>query len=602
MIGLRAALVARREAARSDTGAYAILFALLVVVLVGVAALVLDLALVRETRAANRSSADSAVVAASKSLRSLTGAWTPHAACLAAWSYLAPHIPGSADTPTGASSCDTASPSAFTDGVTVCPTTGSAATWSQGSWRVVITWPVPRYLADGTTQNPLLSQPDTRPASPTQTFNSTADGSDAGCDRIAVQVFQQSKLSLGGIFGIGSTTTSASSVARNAQTNQSVRVAGLNVLETTNCNALQSDGQSTITVGTTTNPGYISVDSDGKGTCTGNGHVVAPSSATGTGIFVRGTGGILSSYAMSSNGTPANAYDTARVPNNLNPAPVAQSARVTRSPVDVFYNCTSGCQTGGGDYIHLNVRNTLLGITASNAASNGFTVFPSSSCNVNSATTVAGAKVFVDCTALNVKNRLTFSAATTVVFKGDVNVSTTGSCIVINVPGSTTCPSTIASVDAATVTSDALVVLQSGNLSVSGPGTFVARNTMTYLANGYTSFGGDGILYLTSPEGLGCNGDVACKYGKFWKLTLWSEFTTSSSQTFKYTGGAALKLRGVMFTPNGATNLVGHSSTDQNRAQFWTRTLSVTGGGTVAMDVDPDAAITIPDYVSTLVR
>lgn len=84
-----------------DTGAYAILFAMLLVVIVGTASVVVDLALMRESRAQTRSAADAAVSAGAAALNAVDAQESsPRLACEQAWAYLLENL-GSLDDESG---------------------------------------------------------------------------------------------------------------------------------------------------------------------------------------------------------------------------------------------------------------------------------------------------------------------------------------------------------------------------------------------------------------------------------------------------------------------------------------------------------------------
>ena len=86
---------------RDERGVYAILYALLTLTMLAVAAIVVDLALMREGRATTRSASDSAVVAAASSLNPLDPSKTdPRKACQSAWKYLLVGVDDHSDFPT----------------------------------------------------------------------------------------------------------------------------------------------------------------------------------------------------------------------------------------------------------------------------------------------------------------------------------------------------------------------------------------------------------------------------------------------------------------------------------------------------------------------
>ena len=74
-------------------------------------------------------------------------------------------------------------------------------------------------------------------------------------------------------------------------------------------------------------------------------------------------------------------------------------------------------------------------------------------------------------------------------------------------------------------------------------------------------------------------------------LALWSE----SSGLYRMAGSGALSVSGVFMAPNATPFTVGGGGSQTlTNAQYIARTFSVTGGGTLAMTVDPKNAVTIP--------
>ena len=109
----------------SDDGVFAILYALLVVVLLGTAAVVVDLAMLRESRASTRSAADSAVVAAAASLNAVRPTLNdPRGGCQRAWKYLRTQLAG---LPDGSTDC-LAFPAVAVPPSATCPASAISAT------------------------------------------------------------------------------------------------------------------------------------------------------------------------------------------------------------------------------------------------------------------------------------------------------------------------------------------------------------------------------------------------------------------------------------------------------------------------------------------
>ena len=585
----------------ADEGAYAILFALLVVTLVGMLAFVLDLALLRESRASTRSVADSAVVAAGAALKDASGAWTPRAACIEGWAYLSGSI-GSDGSPT----CSQL-PATWT---TTCPTTAQTGTWSSADWRVVWTWPVPQ-------TSTLLTKPDTE-ISQSQVYNAQVDGASA-CDRIAVEIFKLNRLGFGAVFGVGDATTRAASVARNIQTGtNSSAVAALNILDTTNCKALTTDGQGKITVGTATQRGIIAVESDasqnnGPLSC-GSNYAIDPGqgSKPGEEPWIRTVGpagqggkGLIFSFALS--GTNAlRAYPGAIGPPSdpikLDTQPTSLPAKSGTAPVTAVFQTAI---------------NTLKGdLGGSGAAPSGYQTLPNNSStdlevrkfSCGTGTTVPvrlpAGNWYINCNTLNVKNIIIFAGGN-VVAKGDIDIQA-GGCLAVNVPATnaSACP-TITGLGTRAVTtnpapsSDSVLYLRQGRLYRTGTGVLLLPRTLTFLAGpigrggatvGQIDVGGGaGQLLMASP---------LTTSNPFRRLTVWSESTAIHT----IGGQGALGLRGVFFIPLAETQLTGQAGSNQTSAQFWTLRLTIKGQGEIIMDVTEEDGIARPLYGSTLIR
>lgn len=596
----------RRGLTRTDEGAYAVLFALLVVVLVGMAALALDLALVRESRAMTRSAADSAVIAAAAHLNDVALADSrPRDACLTAWGHLRSAF---ADLDDGTASCSSlpVTPPAS------CPTTPMVADWSGGRWQIRITWPV----LDSST---LMTDPDTAPAYPTQALNTRVDGANP-CSRIAVEVFRTNQLAFAGVLGVADSTTRAASVARSLVTGQISSVyAALNILDQTACDALTTNGQAGVTVGTVLRPGVIAVESSATapgnsspGCSNSNAAAIKPSTNVNNFIQAVGTGASIQSFAMNPAplGNPPKSFFQFPGPNsNITPTPVVLPERIGALPVTAVYSCTAGCQPGGGNYIGGIESRYATGVPA------GFTVLPDPAypdfvCNQNTASpavVLPAGNWYVNCSTLDVQTTVIFRGGT-VVTRGSISLGSANSCLSFNSPVTgTSCPTYDATSDPVTTTpapvDDALLYLQSGHLTKVGGASLYLPQVMTYIANtgqGYVDLGGGtGTLVMTSPLGVGCPAsDLPCRYAKFYKLSLWS----TSTQTHSVGGQAILGMRGVMFIPNAHTVFDGQGGSVQTSSQFWTDTLDVKGQGTLVMDVDPDASISRPALGAGLIR
>ncbi|HKE51342.1 MAG TPA: pilus assembly protein TadG-related protein, partial [Actinomycetes bacterium] len=154
-----------------DRGAYAVLYAILVVLLVGVVALVIDLATLRMDRRTNRAAADSAALAGSSALG--RSGVNPIAACEQAMNYVEADLEAS-----GTDNCA----SVFAGSpMTQCSAgVAKTATEAVAGRTVKVTWPVPNGSA--------LLDPDQEdwPGADVTQLVSSKDG--VPCQRVAVEI------------------------------------------------------------------------------------------------------------------------------------------------------------------------------------------------------------------------------------------------------------------------------------------------------------------------------------------------------------------------------------------------------------------------------
>ena len=615
---------------RHDDGIFAVLYAMLVIVLLGTAAVVLDLAMLRESRASTRSAADSAVVAAAASLNAVRPSLNdPRGGCQRAWKYLRVQLAG---LPDGSASC-TAFPAVTVPPNASCPSSPITATSTTAGWTVRLTWPVPNDNPSVAGDSPLLEKPDLAPRSITQAVDAAFDGIDK-CERIALEVFKTNAPLFGRLLGAGNQQTRASSVARSIYQGDAFPVlAALNILEPTRCKALTTSGQGSILVnGLSGDPGIIAVESNGRGgspECNGGGATIEPLSNALNFIRASGPNGVGAGYiqAFALNqpplGNPLKAYAN---PSSLFPIPSLLTDKYGATPVTDFFDCTTTCEPGGGPWIdqlaaaYGGTVVPALAYTGSKApyATTAFQTLPNAAypnfvCNQNAASprvVIPAGNWFVNCPGgLDVQTELIFQGGV-VVTAGSVNVG--GGCLAVNVnvplpvpPLTPPCPITVDTTATPVSTipapsGDAIFYLRSGNLTKGAQASLFMPQTFTYLGNGVTNLGGGtGTLAWTTPLATDCaTSDKVCQNRRFKRLVLWSE----KNALHQIGGQSTLALRGVLFTPNAESRFAGQAGQNQTAAQFWTRTLDVGGQGTLVMAVDPDAAIARPLVGVSLIR
>ena len=468
----------------ADAGAYAILYAALVVVMIGIAAMVVDIAALRQDRRDNRAAADSAVMGGAEFLNPLKTI-QPQKACNRAWDYLEANLDGLTK-PAGA--CNSFNP--LPAGVTAaayCSTSSPALIRDErrvGNQVVVIAWPVPK--DDPTTaavdESGGFLTPDLAPGGAQQVFYDDRDGSDEGCDRLGVAVLEDRTFGLAAGIGAGGTRTSVHSVARfNAKDGPADQVAALNVLNKTDCKTLVTTGSGNVVVGPTfrngefAGPGIIAVESAGTGSCAGSatgpgGERVIDPNTTSSGSLVCASNvrlnaalpaagcdglGVIQSHALDSDGVNARAYRG--YPANLRPRPDPEGGTHGWNPVTLRYGCslaaTSPCVTPGSPeppYIDALVTAYGAGTPTPYGASDplysipylgGFTDDSPTICGAITTTVVLNAgNHYANC-SIDIRNggALVIKGGTLVVEGGfSIQGGSTGGCFVMNI-NRTTC-------------------------------------------------------------------------------------------------------------------------------------------------------------------
>jgi hypothetical protein len=557
------------------------------------AGLVVDLASLRQDRATDRQAADFVATAAATALARTGG--TADKACQDGWSYFLANV---ADTTASLS----APPCTSTFSGSCDPGVSRTATGTAGPYTVSVTIPVP----DG---DPMMEHPDVV-GGPTQSDNPDFDG--APCERVGVRITRDRKSFFASVIGVTSTTTSAHSVARVAARYGFDSPINLLLLDPTGCNAFTASGQASIVVHPVEDkPGYITVDSDGKGTgasgnraCTNansftvdalgnqNSHITALDNPDS------GLAGVIRSYALSPGQGIAHAYDPNDVATNrLTPKPTASGIRTGRAKVDWAYNCLTlgvdglagpnpatgindDCPDAPTKPSYLAQLVSSIG-SAGTTAPAGYSTYPRSgspndACNLSSSNppiTLPSGNWWVNCpSGFSVSNAFTFTGGN-VVFQSTVNVGAQGS-LTINQANS----------------GDATVFVRNGGSVTKGAqGSLSVKRSVVYLANGVIDIGaGTGTVTWTAPTG-----------GDFSGLALWSE----SAAPHQLGGQASVDCVGVFFMPNADPfTFTGQGAQAALQIQLITYRLSVAGQGVLDLVPVPTNRLTFPAWGGTLIR
>ena len=623
-----------------DSGVYAVLYAVLVVVLLGLAAIVVDFASVRQDRRVGRSATDSAAIGAAELLNpQAAGGTQPYQACLRAWGYLSatlqvatPPLACSAFSGVTASTyCATANPAEIDDDRTI------------GNRTFRVAWPIPAPAPLGSGGTGFLT-PDIAPGSVTQKFNASVDGDSKGCDRIGVAMFESARFALGNVLGSSGTPTQVHSVARfNPNGGPNDEAAALNVLNPTDCNSLVVTGGGNAVVGPTTSdgtnvgPGVIAIESDGQGSCGGSAKTITLS-GSGTSVCASAITlnagatncdgkGIIQSHALDPGG--ANSYNPADTSaGTLRPTPGPERGIHGWAPVTRRYGCEAiSCTPTGTNYVAA-LKSAYGGTTIPTSVYLGTTPYPNLSTSFTdiSVTVCPGVTTalpafipgnyYVNCD-LNITKaaaKLIFEGGTIVV-NGGLNL--TAGCLAVNAAScSTTFTAPTNAAEITTIpapTSDAMLYLRGDSFfdrdTLIMPQTFVyqaaAAKSLSISTTSPTLWTAPGAgavtsgqstlerqCYVASPSPGAV--DQACLDSRFSRIAYWSEYAAPQTKPDDFNGQGQLSLVGVFFAPRAYLNLAGGSGYSAASAQFWADRININGTGTLVLAPDTRTSVNTP--------
>jgi hypothetical protein len=564
-------IVVERKPARREHGASMVLVTFSLLMLMGAAAIAVDLAAMRLDRSADQKVTDSA--ASAGALAALDG--TGRDACESALAYVAINAQeiGSIDD----SGCATSFPSASCDPANPLSHTPPLV----GRFVITVTYPVPNNHA-------LMTSAQI--GAPTQAL--VADDGDP-CERVAVQMSATHESLFAQLIGFDQGTTTVHTVATAFLPSLDGPPLNLLVLDrygTEGCGAIVVQGNGGVIVEKVVDPvtgdefpGVAAADSDASAGC----DAVDPSvlRVDGSNSLLRadgpagcpselspGTGwgcGLMESFAP---GTPG-CNQPACTPgaggaNPPIPEPIAQSGQITRAQIDYEYNCWGDYTSpmAGTDWAVDGLTTTneqdippctdasdpdiydLIADVAPSGA-NGhsqWTIDEMLPCNIaaSDSATVTG-DVWVDCADFIVEGDVVING--NVIFEGNVHVKSDGSLEINNSPG--------------------WAVFRNGRFKKDGQADLILQETAVYLSN--TSWieiaGGNlGVLRWVAPESA-----------EFENLALWSD----SPLTHFWSGQGDLTMEGVFFTPWATADYSGTSGQNQTDAQWVADKLVARGQG-----------------------
>lgn len=588
------------EELNSEKGASVFMVAIALFLLMGAAAIAIDLAAMRLDRSADQKVTDSA---ASAGALALFQGGDGGDACVAALGYVEANSPDIV----GGTLVDPVTPSECAPLLGACDATTPARTTaplSAGRYMVTVIHPVPDSHA-------LMTSGQL--GAPTQSIV-PEDGD--RCERIAVQMSAVHDGLFASVLGFNEGTTTVHTVARANNEPPDGTPINLLLLDRFGCQALQVEGNGGVIVDAIYDPdnnvlipGVAAVDSDGSnyGTpCDSAGTINVQGSnallrsdgpidclgeagqSTHSSGLTKGHGcGLIQTVAP---GTPGCAGGGANLPactpgaGGANPpVPVASALtqRLTRYPIDHRYNCRSdystipmtidwatepltvgneqdipGCSDGTAAFIH-----QLISDVGQTGAPSGIfagtwnrwsTSFPCDIPSSHPTIDVAG-NWWIDCGVLNVRTSVTISAGSVV---ADGDVSTTSSTGILNID------------NRSGGADPGFLFLRHGTLLKDAQASLILLDTTVYATenSNVSMAGGDGTLNWQAPNIDGYQFD---------DLALWSD----GLATHFWAGQANLTMSGVFFTPLATADYAGTAGQNQTDAQFIADRLVARGQG-----------------------
>lgn len=571
-----------RTVRASESGSTFVIVSAGIVGLLASAALVIDLGMIRASRASAQIAVDAAASAGAMELRTGTG----EDACNAALGYLELNLEGN---PTFSGIDCSYMPTTCSD------TTGAVTgTDNSGDWTLDIVHPVPD-------DHDLM---ESSAVGATSQAIHTRDGS--RCHRIGVLLEHHRETTFAGVVGVDSTTTEVSAVGRGQLSGGPGKVINLLLLERFDCDVMHdaTSGNGGLIIDAVFNPdagrlepGYVAVDSDASGSCSNEGVIDTagsngliradgPAGCPGElGTHV-GAGGLTvgegcGTIEVLAPGTPGcNMPACTEGSGTIAPHPRALKERLTRAAVDHRYNCKAAYPMPAGWEIegcleapapHIDQLVATLGTPGTTPPGYQTWTGLGEDCTFSgppgTTITVSG-NIRVDCFHFDVRRAVHFTGGN-VIFDNRVTLSGNAE---LTVNGTIANPYVAAS-------GQAIAYMRDGKLSKAGGAELHLHNTMVYLSatSELSLSGGEGALRWQAP----LNGD-------FEDLALWSE----SGLLHDFSGGAVLDLEGVFFAPWALIKYTGSGGTQQVSAQFIARRLHVGGSGELVIRPGAYRAIT----------
>jgi hypothetical protein len=507
-----------RRIVRDDSGAYIVMYALLAVALATMAAIVLDIAGLRQGRRADRLNTDLAATAGAADLQVAMPS-SAASACATAWDYVLANRSDASGTVT-APNCAGSFPALACTGATAART----ASGSIGPLTVEITNPVP--------DNSVLMLADAQGGDIAQTPDPTKDG--PPCERLAVRIRRTRTFLFGQVAGTRGGTTDVHSVARPTSSGGAT-ITPLVTLDPAGCPGLETTGGATIRAVAPggANDEAIAVDTNACGGAT--------TAISGT---VRAElPGPLAGFARvtAASNTGALAFGSIR-----------QAPGTGAAPVEARYNTlpSGGCPVPNPNPNPCTADTLEAALMLGPGAPSGYTdvasIVPGFDCSSSSIPFTIPGRFFINCpgaSGFNINNDLNLQPGTSLVISGNVTIDN-NRCFSVAAAG--------CAIPAAPGQLPSLLFLRNGSITLANNGRMTLNNTVVYLANGNISGGGNpnSRIWWRAPA-VGATTcpiadptpEPACSFDD---LMLWSKTSTAPH---RFGGGSGINLEGVLYVP-----------------------------------------------------
>lgn len=590
-------LIKNRILNQDQRGVVIVIAAIFMLFIIMIAAIVIDLGSGRSTRRVLASNADLAVLAGASEI----GDTYAIEACEEAFRFLQLNVAAFRGTisPCGDLPPTCANPPAPT--TSTPPSTPPAPATQPKD----VTVTAGDYTA--TFRHPVSDADIYKPSVP---YPSNRDG--VQCERLRLTLSHRNTTFFANVFGTSTLTPKASATVR-ARPISSDLVPSLWLLDPVGCPVLKAAGGAKVHVGTNTNPGVISLDSDTSQCSSGYAIDIANSSeahAIPSAGALRGSINLFSMLPQATACGPRDC-DQSKVGSQINIQPIGQQRRATRAPVDHRFNCKRGypyyrglvpirdCKNAGEDTASVDRLRSLVGIDPANPKTVQTSVVPPgftrlSNCNFSGNVVLHG-NTWIPC-GVKLTGGSSLTIYGNVIVDGEITVNPNSTFAVrpaVDAPPlAGTCLHTVTSECASKTGANAAYLFQrTPGEQLSSSGTINFQNTTVLQNFGTLNITGGTPLWSAPTE------------GPFTGLALWSEGSLSSKPPAgKIVGGGAMAISGTFFAPDAEFSISGGGSGNQHDAQFISYRLEVTGSGVLHLSPNPLTAVQLEVPKAYLIR